>query len=129
MTTPELPAPGATAKLAEWAPNILTICTEGGKLLVTIKPDGSLVYGDSYTPDGAARAFWGALAWAFQGRATGAADADAARYRWLTQHANGIYWDIWNSEAAQLPIEEARDRLNAAIDAAIAARSGKECHE
>jgi hypothetical protein len=32
-----------------------------GKLLVTIKPDGSLEYGSDYTPDAAAKAFWDAV--------------------------------------------------------------------
>lgn len=32
-----------------------------GKVLVTIKPDGEIIYGDDYTPDVAAQAFWAAI--------------------------------------------------------------------
>src|SRR5690606_28766198 len=41
--------------------NDLVIRT-ASRILVTIKPDGRLVYGDGYTPDEAARALWEALA-------------------------------------------------------------------
>lgn len=39
-----------------------------GQALVTVKPDGTLEYGEGYTPDEAARTFWDALAHAFPGR-------------------------------------------------------------
>ena len=32
-----------------------------GKTYVTIKPDGTIVYGEGYTPDAAAKAFWDAI--------------------------------------------------------------------
>ncbi len=32
-----------------------------GKTYVTIKPDGTIVYGEGYTPDAAAKAFWDAV--------------------------------------------------------------------
>lgn len=31
------------------------------KLIVTIRPDGSIEYGEGYTPDAAAKAFWDAM--------------------------------------------------------------------
>jgi hypothetical protein len=36
-----------------------TFCA--GKTQVTIKPDGTIIYGEGYTPDEAARAFWDAV--------------------------------------------------------------------
>lgn len=33
-----------------------------GRMLVNLKADGSLEYGDGYTPDAAARVFWEAVA-------------------------------------------------------------------
>jgi hypothetical protein len=40
----------------------LVIATTGGRELVRIKPDGTLIYGPEYTPDEAAMVFWKALA-------------------------------------------------------------------
>jgi len=40
-----------------------------GKTLVTIKPDGEIVYGEGYTPDAAAKAFWDALGYERKRRA------------------------------------------------------------
>ena len=41
-------------------PDIFTIHKDG-HVLVTLRPDGTLVYGDGYDPDAAARIFWEAL--------------------------------------------------------------------
>lgn len=43
------------------APDITIIGEDGQTPLVTIHPDGTLDYGPDYTPDEAARCFWGAL--------------------------------------------------------------------
>lgn len=40
----------------------LIIATTASRILVRIKPDGTLVYGPEYTPDEAADVFWRALA-------------------------------------------------------------------
>lgn len=40
----------------------LVIGTTASRVLVTIKPDGRLIYGPEYTPDEAARIFWETLA-------------------------------------------------------------------
>jgi hypothetical protein len=40
----------------------LVIGTSASRVLVTIKPDGRLIYGPDYTPDEAAAVFWDALA-------------------------------------------------------------------
>lgn len=32
-----------------------------GKTHVTIQPDGTIIYGEGYTPDAAAKAFWDAV--------------------------------------------------------------------
>ncbi len=32
-----------------------------GKTMVTIRPDGTIEYGEGYTPDAAAKAFWDAM--------------------------------------------------------------------
>lgn len=39
----------------------LSLTVSVGKTYVTIKPDGEIVYGEGYTPDAAAKAFWDAL--------------------------------------------------------------------
>jgi hypothetical protein len=44
--------------------NILCIHGEGGEPIVTIKPNGTVEFGEGYTPTEAARIFWEALAWA-----------------------------------------------------------------
>ena len=41
-------------------PDILTICSDEG-MLVQIGSDGTVTYGETYTPDRAAQAFWKAL--------------------------------------------------------------------
>jgi len=43
------------------APSDIVIKT-GGKMLVRISKDGELEYGEDYTPDAAAKAFWSAIA-------------------------------------------------------------------
>ena len=40
----------------------IQICTNGNEPLVSIKMDGTIEYGVGYTPDGAAKVFWEALA-------------------------------------------------------------------
>lgn len=52
------------------------VIKQAGKPLVTIKPDGTLEYGDGYTPDKAARAFWAAVGLA---RVTPAPEVAASR--------------------------------------------------
>jgi hypothetical protein len=52
-----------SANLATLEPCVLSICGTGGELLVKIHLDGRLEYGETYTPDVAARTFWNALAW------------------------------------------------------------------
>lgn len=42
--------------------NDLIIATTASRILVRIKPDGTLIYGPEYTPDEAADVFWQALA-------------------------------------------------------------------
>jgi hypothetical protein len=50
------------SKIPEARPNELVVGTDGGRVLVRIGPDGTLTYGDDYTPDEAAKAFWEAMA-------------------------------------------------------------------
>lgn len=56
----------ATLKQPEYYP--LMIQGEGGKPLVTIKADGTLIYGEGYNPDEAAQIFWKAMAHYFPSR-------------------------------------------------------------
>lgn len=41
---------------------VLEIRGEDGKRLVAIKPDGSVEYGENYTPEAAAKRFWDCMA-------------------------------------------------------------------
>lgn len=49
------------APLVMFGPPSIVIDGANGSPLVTIKPDGTIVYGDGYTPDAAAKAFWDAV--------------------------------------------------------------------
>lgn len=42
-------------------PPIVAITGHNGRPIITVHPDGSLEYGDDYTPDTAAQAFWDAV--------------------------------------------------------------------
>lgn len=42
-------------------PPIIAITGHNGRPIITVHPDGSLEYGDDYTPDKAVRAFWDAV--------------------------------------------------------------------
>jgi hypothetical protein len=42
-------------------PGELVICGPGGERLVRIQPDGSIIYGEHYTPDEAAVSLWTAI--------------------------------------------------------------------
>lgn len=47
----------------EWNPADVVIMGSGAEALVTLRPDGSIVYGEHYTPDAAAKALWDAVGW------------------------------------------------------------------
>lgn len=51
--------------------DLISIYGEQGRLMVTVKRDGTLAYGEGYTPDAAARLFWEALALAGWARGGG----------------------------------------------------------
>ena len=42
-------------------PHILQINAEGNEMLVCIHPDGTIEYGENYTPNRAAQTFWKAM--------------------------------------------------------------------
>jgi hypothetical protein len=42
-------------------PPVITILGENGRPLIAVHPDGRIEYGDGYTPDEAAQAFWDAV--------------------------------------------------------------------
>lgn len=51
----------AACSVAEPAPMAITIQAGSRGAMVTIQPDGSIEYGQGYTPDAAAKIFWDAV--------------------------------------------------------------------
>lgn len=50
-----------TIGIAQTKPGSISFCMGGNAALVTIRPDGTIEYGEGYTPDTAAKAFWDAM--------------------------------------------------------------------
>ena len=60
-TSVSIPLPeGCT--LHQTAPTSLISVSDGGRLLVSISPDGEVTYGEGVTPTEAAKRFWEAIA-------------------------------------------------------------------
>jgi len=49
-------------KNIRWAPAAITVYSDNGDLVVSIKSDGSVIFGEGISPDVAARNFYQALA-------------------------------------------------------------------
>jgi hypothetical protein len=103
--------------------NDLIIATTASRVLVRIKPDGSLVYGPDYTPDEAADVFWRALA-----RRRAEAEVKELRFRHIEKLlieageadlANQVAQDRENKMAADASVSKA-ERLQAHLDSAAA---------
>lgn len=63
------------------ADNDLVVVTSSGFLIVRIRPDGTVTFGEGYTPDEAAKAFW-------QSVANARVEDEASRV--LAEHTEGL---------------------------------------
>lgn len=90
--------------LWEPPPALLHIGGQANELLVEIHPDGSLVYGPTYTPDAAAQVFWQALA---DGNPLkGENDALRQQLAQVTAERDTLVADVRHRQAGQKSAEE-----------------------
>jgi len=91
--------------------------SDGGKLLVKIYADGTIEYGEGYTPDEAAKTFWNAIAY-----------HHPLREQTLLEHAAPDMLNVLhriNANFSRLQSTDEEADIFKAIDAAIAKATGK----
>jgi hypothetical protein len=93
--------------------NDLVIATSASRVLLRIKPDGTLSYGPGYTPDEAAAVFWQALA-----RRRAEADKEAQLRDAFWRHTEKLLVEAGEADLANQVAHERVTRLATASTAA-----------